>query len=293
MSRRLAPLVLLFAGCLDPDGYPPVTSTSSSSSGMSEQGSSTSGESSSSPGEGSGSSSTSAGSDSAAMTSTSTAASSSGATTDEAMTAGDSTGAAPVCGDGEVNAPGEECDDGDADAEDGCDNACARDRIVFATSLKFSPDWITGLKPADDLCKQLANKAGLDNPFSFSAWLSDSTADAIDRIYPGKGRYLRPDGVVVAVGVQQFTSGALLAPIQADEYGEPLEFEYVWTGTRPDGTRVPEAGHCSDWTSKNLLEKGHIGDVASKDGRWTFIPLPEVNPFPCIGDLHLYCFEGK
>ena len=290
MSRRFSPLAFLLAACLDPDGD--TTSTSSTSSSSSTG---VSGQSSSSSSDGSqGSSTTGDGSDSAAMTASSASSTSTAndTTTDPDTTAG-TTDPAPTCGDGQVNTPDEECDDGNTDPEDGCDNTCARDRIVFATSEKFSPDILGGLKPADDICKQLANKADLPNPFSFTAWLSDSKTDAIARIYPGKGRYLRPDGVVVGLGVQQFTSGALLAPIQVDEYGVPLPAQGVWTGTRPDGTRVPNANHCSDWTTSSLLERGHIGDISSVTGRWTLIADPEVNPTGCPGDRHLYCIEGK
>lgn len=168
-----------------------------------------------------------------------------------------------------------------------------RDRYVFATSELFSPNWIGGIKPADDICKQLANKADLPNPFTFTAWLSDSQSNAIDRLYPGQGRYLRPDGVVVALGAQQFTSGTLLAPIQTDEYGEPLVPEGVWTGTGPDGIVVPGADNCSDWTSDSLLENGHLGDNSVMNDRWTFIADPDVNPTSRALSFHLYCIEGK
>ena len=294
MLRRLGPLAFLLAACLDPDGDTTSTSTSTGPGTSTGESSSSSSSDASEPSN----SSTGDGSDSAAMTgstaaSTSTSSTSSTTSTTDPGTTARDTGDPPTCGDGQVNTPDEECDDGNDDSDDGCDSACARDRLVFATSEKFSPDWISGLDSADDLCKQLANKAGLDNPFSFTAWLSDSTTDAIDRIYPGKGRYLRPDGIPVAHGAQQFTAGLLLAPIQSDEYGEPLAAQAVWTGTRPDGTRVPSADHCGDWTSNNLFEKGHIGDISATNGRWTFISDPEVNPTPCSLDLHLYCIEGK
>lgn len=291
MPRRLLAFSLVFVACLDPDGDTTTTSSSSSSTGPA----SSEGSSSSSSDTGSGGSSTGKGSGSATMTGTAATSSSTTGelTSGEQTTGGTTTGDPPVCGDGLVNAADEECDDGNTDAEDGCDNFCHRDRIVFATSEKFSPDWIGGLKPADDICKQLANKAGLDNPFSFTAWLSDSTADAIARIHPGQGRYLRPDGILVAHGAAQFASGALQAPIQTDEYGEPLDPAAVWTGTRPDGTRVPLAGNCSDWTTNSLLEKGPIGDISAIGSDWTFIPDPDINPSPCPGDNHLYCIEGK
>lgn len=265
MPRRFVPLTLLLAGCLD--SYDPASTTTSDADP------------------------TRSTTDAAPTTGEAPTTTSTTTTTGESPTT--TTATPPVCGDGTLDLATEECDDGNLVPDDGCDDACHRDRYVFATSELFSPNWLGGIKPADDICKQLANKADLANPFTFTAWLSDSQSNAIDRLYPGQGRYLRPDGVVVALGAQQFTSGTLLAPIQTDEYGEPLVAEYAWTGTRVDGVVVPGADNCSDWTSKHLLQKGYIGDISSLNERWTFVPDPEINPTPCPLDLHLYCIEGK
>ena len=186
----------------------------------------------------------------------------------------------------------EECDDGNVDEDDACNAACKRERIVFATSMLFKPDAIGGLALADGLCRQLAEKAGLENFAGFSAWLSDSKTDAIDRVFPGEGRYVRPDGVVVATSLEALLQGPLLAPIEIDEHGE-LATGSAWTGTRPDGTRVPGTTFCEDWTVTDLFdESGWYGILPATDVEWTLETDPELVPSRCIGQFHLYCFEG-
>lgn len=283
MARRSALLLLSLSGCLlYPWDYSESSSTGESS-GSTSQGSSgtggTSGTSAMSEGSASGShGSTSGGTVGGTVGST-------GSLTDA------TTGAPPACGDGALDAE-EECDDGNLAPDDGCNASCARDRFVFATSEVFSPDLIGGLVSADSLCKQLAHKGDLPHWATFNAWLSDSKTDAIDRVHHGRGRYVRPDGVVVAESFDALLAGPLLAPIVVDEYGETVN-NGAWTGTRPDGTAVPGAWHCGDWTSNELLEFGHYGDVQAVDGWWTFVPDPEINPTSCISKNRLYCFEGK
>lgn len=278
MARRSALLLVSLSGCLYPWDYSESSSTGESS-GTTTQVSGSTGTTGGTPAmtESSGSGShTSTGGTSAGTTGSLTEA---------------TTGAPPACGDGALDAE-EECDDGNLEPDDGCNATCARDRFVFATSEVFSPDLIGGLVSADSLCKQLAHKGDLPHWATFSAWLSDSKNDAIDRVHHGRGRYVRPDGVVVAESFDALLAGPLLAAIVVDEYGETVN-NGAWTGTRPDGTAVPGAWHCGDWTSDKYLEFGHYGAVQAVDGWWTFVPDPEVNPTSCITKYRLYCFEGK
>lgn len=235
------------------------------------------------------------------MTSTSTSATSgseagSDGSTESTGSTGESsstttTGAASECGDGILDAD-EECDDANADPDDGC-AACFRDRWVFATSMVFQPDLIGGLVGADNLCGQLANKAGLGaNWKGYRAWLSDSTSSAGERVFPGMGRYRRVDGEVIAENFEQFLSGTLSATFDVDEFGQPA-LGGAWTGTMPDGTAAPGVTHCDDWTIDDLAAiQGHYGQSGALDGRWTFDPDAAFNPTSCAGSLRIYCFEG-
>ena len=286
MARRFALLLVSLSGCLYPWDHADST-TSGDASGTTTPAASTgdtsTGDTSTMTGGAASGSHTGTGTDG---TSTTTAP---GTTADPSTTA--TTAPAPVCGDGDQG-PGEECDDGNLAPDDGCDATCARDRLVFATSMQFSPKLIGGLSGADSLCKQLAHKADLPNWASFSAWLSDSTHHAIDRVHHGRGRYLRPDAVTVATTFDALLAGPLLAPIAADEFGAPAD-NGAWTGTRPDGTAVPAASHCTDWTSDDFFDRGHYGVVPEVSDRWTLESLPDTNPIFCTTQFRLYCFEGK
>lgn len=208
-------------------------------------------------------------------------------TTAGQTTTGTSSGTAAVCGDGIVD-EGEECDDPD---DAGCDAGCRRARVVFVTSEKFRPDDIGGLEFADGICRQLAEAGGLPSFATYTAWLSDSTAAARERVFAGEGRYVRPDGALVAVSLAALVAGPLLAPIDRDEHGALVSGAGAWTGTMPDGSAVPGATHCEDWTSATLADQsGYFGTPGATDSTWTFDTV--ANPTTCLESAHLYCFEG-
>lgn len=116
---------------------------------------------------------------------------------DTATTTGSTTEPGPACGDGHVD-PGEDCDDANQIDDDGCNHQCGRDRVVFVTDALYSGDQLGGLTGADAICRGAAQKAGLANPLTFKAWLSDRDTDAAERLFHGKGRYVRVDGQLVA-----------------------------------------------------------------------------------------------
>jgi hypothetical protein len=100
---------------------------------------------------------------------------------------------------------------------------------------------LDGLAGADAICTQSAANAGLSG--NWTAWLSDDTEDARDRIPAGIYQLL--DGTVVANSLFDLTHGVLKAPINLDENGDPLG-GFVWTGTQPDGTGTSQ--NCIGWT---------------------------------------------
>lgn len=232
----------------------------------------------------------SGGSGSAGMTmstsSTGSTAGSTSTTTSGAETTGTSS-AEPFCGDGVVEGE-EECDDGNIDWQDGCNQVCARDRVAFATDELFQPFQLGGAEIADDICKQAAGLAELPNEGSYTAWLSDSTSDAIDRVYKGRGRYVLPNGTVIASDFLKLMLGPLQHPIDVTEYGEPA-IGGAWTGTQPDGTLAPGLSHCQDWTINGPADFTVAGSLMGTDGRWTQMP----NPAPCGDEARIYCFEGE
>lgn len=241
---------------------------------------------------GSGSGFDDAGSSTGSSTGGSSTGDSGGMSTTDDTTGAGTTAPAPVCGDGVLEDP-EECDDGDQNPENGCNNECFRDRYVFTTSETWQPK-LNGIMGALGLCRQAAAKAKLPRDWTYNPWLSDSQTDAIDLQHRGRGRYLTLDGTVVANNFDELIAGPLLAPLGVTEYGVPMNGGQMLTGTRPDGTAVPDSTHCNDWFGAGPFEfelwYGHSGAI---DSTWTLETDPQVAPTACSGEFRLYCFEGK
>lgn len=281
--RLLLPSALLLAGCVAPglkylQSLPMTTSTSTGDVSTGDDGASTimttteDASDSEAPGPGTTTSTTSGGHD-----------------TTTSHTTGEP--AEPICGDGLVEGD-EECDDANDIADDRC-HQCTKNRWIFASAALHNDGDLGGLEGADSRCRQYALQTGRadDTWKTFIAWLSDADHDVRDRLYPGRGRYVRTDGVVVAETVEQFFSGSLEAPINVDEDGNQDIGGGVLTGTRPDGTAAP-GPHCDNWTSSALSDfSAYEGSSSATNEFWTMYPDP---PTPCAGFLsRLYCIEGE
>lgn len=139
---------------------------------------------------------------------------------------------------------------------------------------------IGGLAAGDALCNRAAGDAGLGG--TWTAWLSDSTVNAIDRIQ-GDGPWYRLDG-------------ALVFPDKAALAGNPLVELFVtenctisdlavWTGTLANGTKSPNT--CDDWTSSAADVHGLCGYANTlTSNKWSEGTTPL-----CYGAYNLYCFE--
>ncbi len=200
---------------------------------------------------------------------------------------------APECGNGVLEPVGpepEECDDGNLVPDDGCSATCARDVRVFVTSETYQADKIGGLFGADTRCSNLADDQGWPDGLKYRAWLSDSTTDAIDRFNRGRGRLVMPNGLVLAQSWSALLAGQLDNPFEVTETN--LTFHgTAWTGTSPEGTAVPGAQHCDDWTTSSINKKGHYGYTDRPTTEWTF-SLEVDNPIPCGVQIPLYCIES-
>lgn len=198
----------------------------------------------------------------------------------------------PVCGNGVLEAYGavpEECDDANTVDDDGCNAACAADRTVFVTSSLYSAG-LDGIYFADAQCANAADDAGFVDPLRYRAWMSDSQTDARDHIVAGRGRWVLPNGLVVADSFAALLAGELQRPINVTEMSQSSPNYDVWTGTLPDGTKIPWTTFCDDWTSSSLLIKTYVGSVENeKPGWWTYIDDYLVG---CVGGAVLYCFES-
>lgn len=198
-----------------------------------------------------------------------------------------------VCGNGmleEFGAVLEECDDGNLDPDDGCDDTCALDRQVFVTSVLYKGAEIESLSLADAQCANRAADQGWPDPLTYRAWLSDSTTDARDRFTRGRGRLVLPNGLVFATSWSALLEGQLENPLEVTEKSETYQGG-VWTGTRPDGTAVPRSEHCDDWSSSSILKKGYYGYSDRATTEWTMAEDAD-QPSSCPSPYALYCFQS-
>lgn len=215
-------------------------------------------------------------------------------TTGIASTTGGSTGEPMAqCGNGVLEQFGpepEECDDGNLDPQDGCDASCAADVRVFVTSIRYQAGELGGLYLADAICANRADDAGLAEPLTYKAWLSDSQTDARDRFTRGRGRLVMVNGLVLAASWSALLAGALENNFEVTEKSETYHGA-VWTGTRPDGTAVPGAQHCLDWTTTSFTKTGHYGYSDRTTPEWTLSALDD-NPIGCPSSNALYCLQS-
>lgn len=151
---------------------------------------------------------------------------------------------------------------------------------AFATSAAYNGN-LGGLSGADAKCQALASAAGLGG--EWKAWLSSSSENAKDRIFSRK--YLRIDGLKVAINKGDLTDGVIANPIHVDESGAKLGTnEPVWTGTTANGNSHTD--NCNDWTASTGNQDGRTGQATQASSWWT-----DVATMKCNSALRIYCFE--
>ena len=126
-------------------------------------------------------------------------------------------------------------------------------------------------------------------PGTYTAWLSDSSTDAKDRVTNHPGPYVLTSGFKVADDFSDILDctnpTCLQASIGRDEFGEIVfSLDRVWTGTGVDGRST--GNHCSNWTTDNPGATGTFGDTISDSFHWTARGLEA-----CDLPQRLYCFE--
>jgi hypothetical protein len=159
---------------------------------------------------------------------------------------------------------------------------------VFITSQNTDANLVaiggaaSGPESADVMCNNFAEAAGL--PRTFTAWISDSTVDAIDRI-SANGPWVRMDGQMAFANKANLATSPRV-PVTITEGNQTLMFPpdliNTWTGTGLGGRFTGST--CGDWTQ--ALGKGTVGDAGETDGGWTSFDLLDCD---LMG--RLYCFE--
>ena len=150
---------------------------------------------------------------------------------------------------------------------------------VFVTGRRYRGN-LRGLAGADRKCQRRAEAAGLSG--TWTAWVSDSTENAIDRIPDGQYQLL--NGTQVADDKAGLTGGLLNAAINLNEFGE-TQPGFVWTGTAPDGTGTLNT--CNNWTDNSSGYSGDRGVTSEINDGWTNL---EGATTVCSDRNRLYCF---
>lgn len=200
------------------------------------------------------------------------------------------------CNDGVENG-----DESDIDCGGGCSQKCAfgrtcgsdsdcdsnlcragtcSEKLVFVTSTAYAGNF-GGLTAADTGCNDRAGIAGLGG--SWTAWLSDSSTNAIDRIVDQ--RYLTRDGVVAFENKAQITNTAKpTLGIGRNEFNGDATGYQAWTGTNNPGGAI--SPNCLNWTTNNSVERGWVG--------WPGTPISwsAYGSLTCNNPFHLICFEN-
>ena len=150
---------------------------------------------------------------------------------------------------------------------------------VFVTGRRYEGN-LRGLAGADRKCQRRAERAGLGG--TWTAWLSDSTVDAIGRI--PDGQYQLIDGTQVADDKADLTDGFLNNAINLDEFGNQRT-GFAWTGTQENGTGT--GNNCNGWTDNSSESGGDRGVTDVINGEWT---QTVADPAQCSERYRLYCF---
>jgi hypothetical protein len=172
------------------------------------------------------------------------------------------------------------------------ESTCKPEKYVFATLGAVQGNF--GMQQADFICNQAAVMASLPNGL-YKAWVSTliespSAWAPTDGVWRLRGN----EDTVVAYSHDQLFSGELAAPINRDEYGQPLlpswscnntvEFP-VWTATSEAGN--PSGPDCMGWTSSLDANTGGVGNAAAIDKEWSATNCT----LSCSMQARLYCFQ--
>jgi hypothetical protein len=191
--------------------------------------------------------------------------------------------------------------------------AVAYEKIIFVTSIGRNGNlgsWpeaggATGIAAADAICQAQATAAGLANPSTFIAWISDSSDDAYCRAHglTGKkasncgeaslpawaGPWLRTDGFPIGETIEHllWPEVQTYVPINLDENGDPVPhlFPYYFTNTDGNGEFRDQFTGCADWTSSDAIAV-RAGSATETAIAWT----DSVTSF-CNRDLALLCMQ--
>ncbi len=144
------------------------------------------------------------------------------------------------------------------------------EKTVFITSAKFKGN-LGGLAGVDDKCQAEADgPASIVPSGTYLAWLSDGTDSPDTRFTKSTHPYTLPDGTKIAENFTDLTDGSILHAINMNSTGKPLPgVQFVWTGTKADGTTAPIAVTCTGWKDPLPYHKGMNGQTSKTSPAWS------------------------
>ena len=191
----------------------------------------------------------------------------------------------------------------------GCELLEELEKIVFVTSGTYTGDLVgaagalglgtfNGLEAGDAICNYHAiNTTGGDAlPGTYTAWLSDSTINASDRISHSTVPYVRVDTMLVADDWADLTDGTLDNPINITEAGVEIFDPFLRTNTKINGVKQTgvDVHVCSDYTATSGLDV-RLGEPTKFNSRWTEAWRSDVDQGGQSGSCdqlrRLYCFQ--
>lgn len=153
---------------------------------------------------------------------------------------------------------------------------------MFVTSQTFVMGSIGGQAGADAKCQAAAVAVSL--PGTYRAWLSSSSADAIDRLGTASG-WVRVDGRPFANTQANLAAGQLYHPARIDEKGVDVgDTDLVVTATTDVGGFYNGSGDCAGYTDP-ALGGARTGSTAATSILWT-----SWGAYQCSTPVRLYCF---
>ncbi|MBX3203478.1 MAG: DUF1554 domain-containing protein [Labilithrix sp.] len=132
-------------------------------------------------------------------------------------------------------------------------------RVIFISSVTYTGD-LGGATGADARCQQLADASEYAGK-TFKAWISDASSSPSTR-FTKNGEFVRPDGTLVATSWADLTDGSIAVPINVNEHRTVVAAQWVFSGTKENGTVVDEANvTCNNWTTsvRDGALFGHVG----------------------------------
>ncbi len=158
-------------------------------------------------------------------------------------------------------------------------------KYVFATTAAFTGDF-GGTSAADAICANAAAAVHLGGT-SWKAWLSDGTANAIDRINE-VGPWYRPGTATVTLNTKtDLAFWQPATPILYNESGTLFTTNVnVWTGTSYGGNKYTST--CNNWQSNSFSDVGYIWTIVN-GGTLAAVPPVNESTSTCNANSHLLC----